>query len=281
MTMDNDNFASSRTSGKSSNIISVSTRTTPQCHQESAMAYDHHVYHTRRPDDVSTIELSDMTMQDVTISHTLLTSQLLRSSTTIGQQCRVRFSDTIAVHEVPSRKSFSVEMKRRIWWSKTEEASIEEEVRNIANLLDLNRLPKSTSSYGYVRGPVACTRKATLNRVLQRDQQYHAVFAVQEMHREVNSVDSMDRAAKQSLKRMLIAKLCSSISQSSTQHALEIARLDAEQAELVYQEAFGDMEHAPFDDLYVTTVRREKPETDEKSASKAGPINSTPTTIFL
>jgi type II secretory pathway component PulM len=91
------------------------------------------------------------------------------------------------------------------------------------------------------------------------------VFAVQNMHPEDNNVDSMERTAKQSLKRMLIAKLCENISQSCTQHALEIARLDAEQAEMVYKEAVGDLVTVSCDDL--SHVTRALSEQSEKNAS--------------
>jgi Glu-tRNA(Gln) amidotransferase subunit E-like FAD-binding protein len=117
---------------------------------------------------------------------------------------------------------------------------IERDVCYIANLIDLNRLPESKSTFAHVRGAVAYTDNALRTRSMQRDQLYQEVSAIQRSHIEDPRVDSFERAAKQSLKRMLIAKLCQNITETSKRHAEEIARLDAEQADFVYQEAFED-----------------------------------------
>jgi hypothetical protein len=223
------------------------------------MMYAHHVHQNRRAEDVSIVDLSDVMIRDTMISRSSLTSPLSRSSQSVVRpRSRVRFLDTVTMHEVPSRDTFSVEIKRRIWWTKAEEAMIEREVHDIANMMDLNRLPDRICSYGHVRGPVAFTNKATLNRVLQRGRQYRGVFALQGMHRKENSGAYVNRTAEQSLKRTLIAKLCANISQSCTQQALEVARLDAEQAELVYQEVIGDMEVAFFEGLTCGTEPEDK-----------------------
>jgi hypothetical protein len=233
------------------------------------MMYAHHVHQNRRAEDVSIVDLSDVMIRDTMISRSSLTSPLSRSSQSVVRpRSRVRFLDTVTMHEVPSRDTFSVEIKRRIWWTKAEEAMIEREVHDIANMMDLNQLPERICSYGHVRGPVACTNKATLNRVLQRGRQYRGVFALQGMHRKENSGDYVNRATEQSLKRTLIAKLCANISQSCTRQALEVARLDAEQAELVYQEVIGDMEIECFEGLNCVT------EPEDKCKFNTSPINA-------
>ena len=190
-------------------------------------------------------------------------------STASSSRCkRVRFDREISKVEVPSLASLSIEDRRRTWWTETEVATIERDVCSIANLIDLNRLPESKSTYGHVRGAVAYTNKALRNRSAQRDQLYEEISAIQSMHQEEPTLDTFERAAKQSLKRILIARMSQNISETSTKHAQEIARLDAEQADLVYQEEFEETTGEPeLDDKQ----RDEK----ESASSNRSPVTTT------
>ncbi|KAG7338907.1 hypothetical protein IV203_002636 [Nitzschia inconspicua] len=172
----------------------------------------------------------------------------------IRRRHNVRFSDINTVHEIPNREDLYVESKQRLWWTKNERSMIEREVRCIACMIDLNCLPTSKSSYGFVRGAVLYTNKARFNRSLRRDRLYEEVASVQRIHQEDICLDSFERAARESFKRMLIAKICENISKVCTVHALEIGLIDAVEAEMVYQEAMNEMDDCFNGDLTETNM---------------------------
>jgi hypothetical protein len=251
----------------------------PLHRQEAPLMNSPHIRKKGLVDDGSISTLSEIMMERATISP--FASPHSESIRSIGRRRRVRFEDVVTTLEIPNRESFALEEKRRLWWTKNEEDIIEREVHSIANMIDLNRLPSSKSSYGIVRGAVAYTTKAILNRSFQRDRLYNEVHCVQQMHQDDSGADPFERAAKQSLKRMLIAKLCENLSQLSTQHALEIARLDSEQAELVYDEAMKDIANLSLDDLtnFCSDLQDPQQASGEKPASVPSHVSSSTTTI--
>jgi hypothetical protein len=69
---------------------------------------------------------------------------------------------------------------------------------------------------------------------------YKEICAIERAHHEDNEVDEFKRIAKQSLKTLLIAKLCERVSAPCKKYAVEIASLDAQQAELEYLGSIRD-----------------------------------------
>lgn len=225
-----------------------SVYSTAPLHPETSMTNDvQRAVGNVEAEDGSVSNVSDVMMETPMI--TPFVSPSSASMRSIGRQCRVRFIDKVTVREIPNRERFNMDSKRKMWWTKNEEAVIEREVYSIAKMIDLNCLPSSKCSYGHVRGAVFYTNKANLNRSLQRDRLCHEIAGVQRAHRDDQNVGPLELAATQSLKPMLIANVCENISQVCTRNALEIARLDAEQAEQIYQEEFGDLFDLSLGDL--------------------------------